>query len=281
MPSARWQGAHHDNGTMSRFDILCFHTIVGFAPAPAAHFSVHGDGGTDQSRDTAYRSAANLNGNYRIVAVETEDHGAPFPAWSGSNVPAWTPAQVESLALIAVWCYRTHGIPLVACPNSKPGSRGIAFHRQGCDGNYPNGRVAGGELWSSSPGKVCPGDRRIAQVPQIIERARQLAGLEQDVQADERGWLADLHMTVVSGARRTNQLNRDLDTVRGDAVKATNAVRADVSALADGTRTDLAALTAKVEAAQTATVDVLALAEALRPTIVAAVADELARRLAS
>jgi hypothetical protein len=67
-------------------------------------------------------------------------------------------------------------------PDSKPESRGIAFHRQGCDGNFTGyaygGRVAGGELWSSAYGKVCPGDRRITQlINTILPRARQLAGL--------------------------------------------------------------------------------------------------------
>ncbi|MFY3742264.1 MAG: hypothetical protein HMLIMOIP_002733 [Candidatus Nitrosomirales archaeon] len=112
-----------------------------------------------------------------------------FGAWSGSNVPAWTPAQIESLAQICAWGYRTHGIPLVACPDSRPGSKGIAFHRQGIDGNYSNGRVSGGEVWSSSRGKVCPGDRRIAQVPLVIKRARQIAGLEKDTGGeDELSW---------------------------------------------------------------------------------------------
>jgi hypothetical protein len=166
---------------MARYDIFCLHTIVGYAPAHAAHWSVHADGDIDQSRDSRYRSAANLNGNHRVLAVETEDHGPEFAGYwkHGSDVPPWTKAQIESLAKIAVFCYRQHGIPLVRCPNSRPGSRGIAFHRQGIDGNFPNGRVSGGEVWSSSTGKVCPGDRRIAQIPQIIKRARQMAGLEE------------------------------------------------------------------------------------------------------
>jgi hypothetical protein len=38
------------------------------------------------------------------------------------------------------------------------------------------GLVPGGEVWTTSPGKVCPGDRRISQIPQIIERAKQIVG---------------------------------------------------------------------------------------------------------
>jgi hypothetical protein len=158
------------------------HTIVGLAPAHAAHFSTSGGGKIYQSRDTRYRSAANLNGNHRIIAIENADHGPEFRPWNvndGHAVPSFTPAQVEAIAKILAWAHKTHGIPLVMAPNSRPGSRGVAYHRQGIDGNWAGyrygGRVTGGEVWSSARGKVCPGDRRIAQIPQIIARAKQIA----------------------------------------------------------------------------------------------------------
>jgi hypothetical protein len=171
---------------MARYDVVCLHTIVGYAPASAAHFSTRWDGYVYQSRDTRYRSAANYQGNHRVISIENEDHGAAFGNWNtsdGRQVPGFTAAQVEAIAKICAWAHKTHGIPLVLCPDSKPGSRGIAYHRQGCDGNFAGyqygGRVAGGELWSTATGKVCPGDRRINQlITQIIPRARQLAGLE-------------------------------------------------------------------------------------------------------
>lgn len=188
MTAAKWVGPHHDNGLMQRYDIVCLHTIVGHAPAHAAHFSTDGDGTIFQSRDTKFASAANLNGNHRIIAIENEDHGPHFPDWNTKNghaVPAFTNAQIEAIAKICAWAHKKHGIPLVACPNSKPGSRGIAFHRQGIG---PNnflakgfdfaGVVAGGEIWSGDTGKVCPGDRRIKQIPKIIARAREIAGGE-------------------------------------------------------------------------------------------------------
>jgi hypothetical protein len=130
-----------------------------------------------------------LNGNHRVIAIENEDHGGAFGGWSGSNVPGFTAAQMESIAHILVFCYRAHGIPLVPCPDSRPGSRGIAWHRQGCDGNFAGyaypGRVSGGELWSSSTGKICPGDRRISQLLNIIiPRARVIAGLDKPPEDD-------------------------------------------------------------------------------------------------
>jgi hypothetical protein len=181
MPGAQWQGEKSPKRLMTEYSILCLHTIVGYAPAHAAHFSVKADGTILQSRDTRYRSAANLNGNHRIIAIENEDHGSAFGSWNvndGHAVPDFTPQQIEANAKILAWAHKTHGIPLQLCPNSKPSSRGLAFHRQGIDGNWEgykySGRVSGGEVWSSARGKVCPGDRRIARRPQILDRAKQI-----------------------------------------------------------------------------------------------------------
>jgi hypothetical protein len=188
MPGARWLGEHSPKRAMDRYDIVCLHTIVGYAPAHAAHFSVHHDGTIDQSRDTAYQSGANLDGNDRVIAIENEDHGSAFGYWNVNNghaVPAFTAAQITANARILAWAHERHGIPLQLCPNSRPTSRGLAYHRQGIDGNfgtyaYP-GRVTGGELWTSSPGKVCPGDRRISARDSILTIARQIvAGTEVD-----------------------------------------------------------------------------------------------------
>jgi hypothetical protein len=178
-PKAEWKGEHSPATPMTRYDIFCIHTIVGYAPAHAAHFSVHANGIIDQSRDTKYRSAANLEGNYRVLASENEDHGPRFPKWSGSDVPPLTPEQVTANAEAFQWAHEVHGIPLQLCPDSKPSSRGLAYHRQGIDGNFGPGtghpfagRVPGGETWTLSRGKVCPGDKRIAQLPEILRQAK-------------------------------------------------------------------------------------------------------------
>lgn len=191
MPGADWQGEHGSVlMTEASLNKICIHTIVGFAPAHAAHLSVKANGWLFQSRDTKYRSAANLYGNDDVIAIECEDHGPSFDSWDtrdGHAVPGFTNQQIETIALAIVWGYEEHGIPIVPCPSSADSAEGIAFHRQGIDGNYISegyaygGRVAGGEVWSTSSGKVCPGDRRIKQLLEvIIPRARQLAGLDQE-----------------------------------------------------------------------------------------------------
>lgn len=188
MPGTEWVGEHGSTlMTEASLNKVCVHTIVGNAPAHAAHFSVREDGHIYQSRDTRFRSAANLYGNDDVIAIENDDHGPAFGAWNvndGHAVPGFTDAQVEANARIIAWAYRVHGIPIVRCPDSKDASEGVAYHRQGVDGNFIaegyayGGRVAGGEVWSTSRGKVCPGDRRIRQLHErIIPRAKVLAGL--------------------------------------------------------------------------------------------------------
>ena len=216
MAAAEWLGEHSPEMAMVRYDIVCVHTIVGFAPAHAAHFSVHHDGRIQQSRDTRFRSGANLTGNYRVIAIENEDHGDAFGSWSGSNVPRLTDAQVTANAEILAWAHETHGVPLQLCPDSKPGSRGLAYHRQGIDGNFGTfdfpGRVSDGEVWSSSFGKVCPGDRRIAQLPEILRRAGAIVqGDDMPLTDDEKDDVAD------------RSAKRLLELLAGDGDRATAA----------------------------------------------------------
>ena len=188
---------------MTSPDIISLHTMVGSLTgtdgmwrrtgytASHSHFGVGGNGECWQWQDTAYRAAADYNGSHRIISVETADVGAPFAAWNlndGSAVPAWTAAQCETLAqLIAAMC-KAHNIPCVLIPDSKPGRRGIGYHRLG----VPGYMVSGGEQWSTARGKACPGNRRIAQIPSIISLAQQiLAGRPTVIQEDELPYTLD------------------------------------------------------------------------------------------
>src|SRR5262245_40646711 len=102
MPGTEWLGEH--GGTPmaeASLNKVCVHTIVGNPPAHAAHFSVRADGHIFQSRDTRYQSAANLNGNDDVIAIENDDHGPEFGAWNtndGHAVPGFTDAQIEANA---------------------------------------------------------------------------------------------------------------------------------------------------------------------------------------
>src|SRR4249920_485743 len=178
---------------MSAHDIVCLHTMVGYMfstdemfrqggyTGTESHYGVGGKWGSDathnldgviwQWQDRAHTADANLDGNPRVISIETGDNGGP----NASDILAWTPAEMDSLVKIVAWessveahsgcpsswdCHKV-GIPLVLVPDSKPSRRGIAYHRQGID----PWRVNGGELWSSATGKECPTDKRIAQIP--------------------------------------------------------------------------------------------------------------------
>lgn len=189
-PEAQWRplaGNWALQPKMSRFDLVILHTMAGTLAGTESWFKGDGYGGAEshfgvgpageiyQWQDTAFRAEANGAANVRAISIETADRGGGFPNWNlndGNATPAWTTKQVEAIAKIIVWANRTHNIPIVTIPDSKPSRRGVGFHRQGVPGFV----VSGGELWSSARGKTCPGPRRIAQVPHVVARARELSG---------------------------------------------------------------------------------------------------------
>ena len=193
---------------MTGHDIVCLHTMVGYLSSTDAyfrtangagyqgtesHFGVGGRWGKDgtlgldgtvwQWQDLAHQADANLDGNPTTISVETADNAAR-PSQPG------TPLQCEAIAQLLAWlcsreahaecpsswtCHR-EGIPLAVIPDTKPGRRGIGYHRQGCD----PWRVNGGVKWSGSSGKDCPTEARIAQVPTVIARAIEITNHQED-----------------------------------------------------------------------------------------------------
>jgi hypothetical protein len=169
---------------MARYDGTCYHIAVSNGASlhgyfdqpgnPTSHFYVRkagpqgpGAGMADfeQYVDTKYRAPANLEGNHRLISAESQ-------GGVGSDLQAgWTVAQINRLAWIAAQCHKLHGIPLQLMHNSLPTTRGLGYHRLGID-PY---RVPGGERWSKSYGKECPGSARIAQMDTIATRARILS----------------------------------------------------------------------------------------------------------
>jgi N-acetylmuramoyl-L-alanine amidase-like protein len=194
---ASWRPLEKSQGQsrMTRHDIVCLHTMVGSLTSTdsffrkggwsgtESHFGVGGKWGADathgldgkvyQWQDTNYRADANLEGNHHIISIETADNAPARP----DQILAWTPKQLDAIVKIIAWACKEHDIPAVLIPDSKPGRRGIGYHRLGCEhsrgiGAVPGFLVAGGERWSTSRGKECPGSRRIAQIPGIIERVK-------------------------------------------------------------------------------------------------------------
>lgn len=132
-----------------------------------SHFYIREDGVIEQYIDTKYRAAADLQGNPDTISIETWD-GYKRLWTKGEDLPEWTGRQVGALVNLLIWLAAEHDIPLTRLPHSRPGFRGVGFHRQGID----PWRVDGGLVFSKAYGKICPGDRRIAQIDSIITMAR-------------------------------------------------------------------------------------------------------------
>lgn len=154
-------------------------TLYGYFNAegrPDSHTYVRYDGSVEQYVHDDYWAFADLEGNDASFSVESQGMG------DGS----WSDAQLETIAQIYAWQVKTRGVRVKLATDSKVGisSQGLAWHRLGVNGNFPAlpsplaGREerGGGMLWSKSFGKVCPGEKRILQVPAIYDRALQIIG---------------------------------------------------------------------------------------------------------
>lgn len=213
-PMATWKPFSGKSTRALTHDIICAHTMVGTLAGswswanqsgnPYWHFGLGGNGALWQCVDLNYRSAANLDGNWHIIPIETSDtKEGIFPAWSGSNVPAWTTAQINKLVELIAWLCKKYNIPPVLVPDTKPGRRGLAYHRQGID----PWRVSGGEKWSNATGKVCPGDRRVSQFTNIVvPRVQALLKGQVPVNGEEEDMP---HLTVITGPGKPSRVYVD------------------------------------------------------------------------
>lgn len=168
---------------MSAHDVIVIHTMgITFDQTDAgfkqkgyigleAHFGTRQNGELVQWQDLDHTADAVVEGNSRCISIENEDTGGRFPKWKGSDVPAFTTDQLSTLVTLCAFLCDKFDIPATAIPDSLPSRRGIGWHRLGVTSkpaHQPGYRIEGGELWSKSVGKVCPGDRRIAQIQKVI-----------------------------------------------------------------------------------------------------------------
>lgn len=134
--------------------VLIFHVAVSEQPSlhdyfngPSggveSHFYVRRDGTVEQYRDTAWQADANTDANDFAISVETQ----------GMEYGEWTPQQVAALKALALWCHKTHGIPL-AKVKTWNGS-GVGYHTQ-----FPGS-------WDKR-GATCPGPDRIRQFNNVL-----------------------------------------------------------------------------------------------------------------
>jgi hypothetical protein len=231
MPEAIWTPkAIGSRSRRSKGRGVVYHVAVSEAqnlmPGPDAdwHFYVAKDGRIYQYIDTDFQAWASRDGNASMIAVETQ---------GGVNDPQgerWTAAQVASLAGIARFAHTSEGVPLQLMQSSLPSERGLGWHRLGID----PWRVSGGELWSGARGKVCPGDAKIAQMPEVLRLA--LNGAEDDMPYTKEQIVAMVREGVASASMGTSKAGigpADLDTFILRLTDESVAMRAAVSKLAE------------------------------------------------
>lgn len=185
-PGAIWTPAGTDRGAMADVRGVSLHEAVTRAASlkgwvdssDACHFFVAEDGNCEQYKDVGRIAYGVADGNKTMLIVETWDGLQPGTERDvdgrGPNQTVWKPAQCERIADLIAWLNLEWGIPIRLMKNSARSERGVAPHRWGVD----PWRTPGTETWTAHPGKPCPGDLRIAQIPAILSRAADLAGIQ-------------------------------------------------------------------------------------------------------
>lgn len=114
----------------------------------SSHFGTGRKGELYQWVDTDDRAWAQAAGNRTWLSVENEGQGGD----------ALTDAQLDRNAEVLAWAHVHDGVPLQVA--SSPSGYGLGFH------------AMGGDAWGGH--SSCPGTRIVAQLPEIVERAKQL-----------------------------------------------------------------------------------------------------------
>jgi LysM repeat protein len=164
-------------------------------------------GSAEQFCDSRRAMSHAGSGNGHRSGVETQDDRPLTTA--ASNAGSWKAPQLERLADLCAWFAFTHNVPLRQMQTSRRADIGIGYHRLGVP------KIAGGrdgwpdgELWTSSPGKPCPGNGRIAQVPGIVARAQDILAA---VQQSRCTWLPRGPVNLKTAYARTGSNAPDID----------------------------------------------------------------------
>lgn len=152
----------------------------GFGPGGTySHFYINEIGEIWQYQDTGFKAYADLDGNNSTISVET---------WDGGKARALTDAQVAAFARLLAWARSVHA----TIPNwiaTVADTRGLAWHRLGCAGNFGPynandrrtwSRSQTGLKWSNAQGKICPHDAKIIQIPEIFTASQPTSTKKED-----------------------------------------------------------------------------------------------------
>lgn len=213
----------------------------------SSHFGTGKAGALYQWVDTADRAWAQANGNSAWLSVENE----------GKAGDELTAAQLEANAEVLAWAHTTYGVPLRVAKSTA--DRGLAWH------------ALGGASWGGHTS--CPGPKIVAQLPEIVSRAKRIVEGGNDPMAGitkrdiyNAVWHTDdVPAPVTSTTRKTNPtwqavsvLSDIVNRVRSTeaTVKAQNAtIKALAEAVAKLGQVDPDELVTRIEAAIREAVD--------------------------
>ncbi|MEW2177136.1 peptidoglycan recognition family protein [Streptomyces sp. NPDC005406] len=114
----------------------------------SSHFGTGKGGALRQWVDTDDRAWAQSAGNRTWLSVENEGVGGD----------ALTEQQLDDNAAVLAWAHEHHGVPLRLATG--PNDEGLGYH------------AMGGSAWGGHTS--CPGPRIVAQLPEIVARAKRL-----------------------------------------------------------------------------------------------------------
>ena len=114
------------------------------------------------------------SGNWRCRTWEAWNPEGLTGSNAQYNSSEYTAEQCERWADLFAWLNNIGANKLENMQNSLRSSHGCGVHRYGIPGYDPYDSM-GGEKWTASPGKVCPGTARVRQLPGILTRAQTLA----------------------------------------------------------------------------------------------------------
>ncbi|MFF3886610.1 peptidoglycan-binding protein [Streptomyces sp. NPDC001914] len=163
MPGATWRpiAVNYTNNGQAEVRGVVVHIMAGtlggtdswFRNSKArasSHFGTGKGGALTQWVDTSDRAWAQAAGNSAWLSVENEGQG-------GDTL---TEAQLDRNAEVLAWAHVTHDVPLKVATSTS--DRGLAYHG------------LGGSAWGGHTS--CPGSRIVAQLPEIVRRAKKLTG---------------------------------------------------------------------------------------------------------
>lgn len=212
-PSAKWRpiARNFTNRRRVRTRGIILHTTASkgatsmfswfstVAARASSHLHVADNGTVEQYVDLDKISWTTGAASDTTIGIETQ----------GDGRGPWTEAQLDALEDTLVYLCRRYNIPARVMTSSRASEQGIGWHRLGIDGNFPatgilrgRNQRGGGESWSSSRGKVCPGDKRILQIPALVAAVHERLDIGGD----------DLDIDGIAGELTFKEWQRQLGT---------------------------------------------------------------------